>query len=163
MAKVAWGCYTVRSFFQAQHQGFCYNQSGHLHGEPTGFLLLRRFPDRNTHTHSLSPAQTEAKSPSCKHPPRPNAPDPQLRHLQIPDMPNTSLPRRNLGIKITDKPLERCPSRSSSPSASAVTDKIRLRLTSPGSSDSLTPPARAHTHPRGFEIMGKTFRKLKME
>lgn len=30
---------------------------------------------------------------------------------------NSLLLRRNLGIKITDKPLERCPSRSSSPSA----------------------------------------------
>lgn len=57
MAKVAWGCYTVRSFFQAQHQGFCYNQSGHLHGEPTGFLLLQRFP---TVTHTRSPRHTHA-------------------------------------------------------------------------------------------------------
>lgn len=71
MAKVAWGCYTVRSFFQAQHQGFCYNQSGHLHGEPTGFLLLQRFPDRNTH--SLSPTHTEANLLSCKQTTRLNA------------------------------------------------------------------------------------------
>lgn len=64
MAKVAWGCYTVRSFFQAQHQGFCYNQSGHLHGEPTAFLLLQRFPDRNTH--SGSSMHTQANLPPCE-------------------------------------------------------------------------------------------------
>jgi len=138
MAKVAWGCYTVRSFFQAQHQGFCYNQSGHLHGEPTGFLLLQRFPTV-THTRSPRHTHTQATLLSGKQPPKRT----HIRNygtrgsratLRIP---NASLPRRNFGRKTTDKPLERCPSRSCSPSPSA-----RLLLTRSGWDEQVpAPPA----------------------
>lgn len=76
----------------------------------------------HTHTHTpFSPTHTEAKPPlphthpTAKRTPIPNpgtsAPPATLRE------PSSLLLRRNLGIKITDEPLERCPSRSSSPSA----------------------------------------------
>lgn len=145
MAKVAWGCYTVRSFLRAQHQGFCYNQSGHLHGEPTGFLLARRFPGRGTHTHTRTHTNTHWRSGAS--PPRST----NTAAERAPG-PAAEPPRFATDTRFRHKKKYETNLWSAAPAGvvslslcSAVADKIRLRLTSPCySAKPRSPPAAAH-------------------